>query len=72
MRRVRLTLDAPTDGPAGEYAGEGRATKSSAHTQMVKGLAAFLLGLTLGISGIILGQTAIQDEPTSDALPLRR
>jgi hypothetical protein len=76
MRRVRLGQQREkTEALAGEDPAPRRPFRRRA---VFKGLAAFLLGLTIGVSGIIIAQTAITDEHDlagrvlSPDLPLRR
>ncbi|GGH18693.1 hypothetical protein GCM10007036_21100 [Alsobacter metallidurans] len=66
MRRVKWSSSGsePSFGPP-DLAGSGR----SGMQNVWKGFAAFLLGVTLGVSAIIFGETAISgapgDEPAS-------
>ncbi len=74
MRRVRLAHDGmPPDGAKAVVTGR----PGPARSKVFKGFAAFLLGLTLGVSGIIIGQTAFTGDHDgaqvlSEPVPLRR
>jgi hypothetical protein len=47
-----------------------RAPSGDRTSRVGKGLAAFLLGLMLGISGIVLGQSAFHEDDTSPPVQL--